>query len=824
MRVLILLIFFFSSLVIQAQFNLLGSVHDEMGQALPGSIVQIEGTFLGRSCDAKGNFLFPDMKAGSFVLKVTHLGFKDVVQEIDLNSNLNLEFQLSSIAIQAEAFTVIGFRANTEVPMAYLDISKEELQKRNLGVDVPALLDMSPSLYFTSDAGTGIGYTYMRLRGSDQSNINVMINGVPLNDSESQGVYWVDLPDLASSAENIQIQRGVGTSVNGAGGFGGSVNVQTQALAAESYGKISLSGGSFNTRRISVQAGSGLLNDHWSLDTRISRISSDGYIDRSAASLESYYLAAGYVNGKNTLRLIGFGGHEVTQQAWYGVPRARLENDTEGMLGFALDNGFSEANTELLLNSGRTYNYYTYDQEVDDYQQQHYQLHFSRKINRQFQASASLHYTRGLGFFEQFQDADNYYDDTSYSDYGLQDPFVGTDTLTTSDFVRRRWLDNHFYGFTSNLTWRKGKWNAVLGIAANQYEGGHYGEVIKANFLDQLETNPRYYDNDALKKELSAYLRSTYALSKEFSAYIDLQQRVISYDFLGVLNDGNLSDQQVEYSFFNPKFGLTYANDKGHRAFVSFARAHKEPNRDDLVISTVNSRPEAQRLDDVELGYSYRSTSLALEAVIYNMSYKDQLINTGEINDVGESIRTNVADSYRRGLELTANVKLCDRWSWKANATLSKNIIRNHQETVLAYDEFYNSSLELEEYGDAPISFSPSYMSYSEWTYSLVKKNGNQLDLSLCSKYVGEQHLDNTGNKNKVIDAFLVNDFRIDWNVSTENLKGLNLTFQIRNLMNEVYESNGWTYRYKYEGQEVSYDALFPQAGRNFLAGISLYL
>ena len=322
MRVFIFLILFFSSLALHAQFNLRGFVHDDAGEALPGSIVQIEGTFLGRSCDANGAFLFPNLKAGAYLIKVTHLGFTDVVQEIDLNSDQELAFQLSTRAVQAEAFTVIGYRAGTEVPMAYHDISKEELQKRNLGVDVPALLDMSPSLYFTSDAGTGIGYTYMRLRGSDQSNINVMINGVPLNDSESQGVYWVDLPDLASSAENIQIQRGVGTSVNGAGGFGGSVNVQTQALAAEPYGKISLSGGSFNTRRISVQAGSGLLNDHWSLDTRISRISSDGYIDRSAASLDSYYLAAGYVNGKNTLRLIGFGGHEVTQQAWYGVPRA----------------------------------------------------------------------------------------------------------------------------------------------------------------------------------------------------------------------------------------------------------------------------------------------------------------------------------------------------------------------------------------------------------------------------------------------------------------------------------------------------------------------
>jgi len=779
---------------------------------------------MARSTDAEGRFFFKSLSAGSYTLKAEYLGYADQSMEITQPIESELLFILQVEPIQAETFTVSAYRAAEDTPMAFQNIDAEELQKRNLGVDVPALLDISPSLFFTSDAGTGIGYTYLRIRGSDQSNVNVMINGVPLNDAESQGVFWVDLPDLASSTENIQIQRGVGTSVNGAGGFGGSINLQTKSLDADAYGRVALSGGSFNTQRISVQAGTGLLNEHWSLDARISEISSDGYIDRSGASLTSYYLSTGYVDAKNTIKVIGFGGHEVTHQAWFGVPRARLENDVEGMLGFAADNGFSDENTQLLLNADRKYNYYSYDDEVDDYQQQHYQLHYGRQWNKEVRSSVALHYTRGLGFFEQFQDASNNFDDTSYSFYGLQDPEIGNDTLSSSDFIRRRWLDNHFYGMTANLSWVKGKWNSVLGMAANRYEGGHYGEVISVDFMPDLKVDPRYYDNDALKSEFSTYLRSSYELSQGLTAYLDLQQRLIDYSFLGLLNDGSPANQQVNFSFFNPKAGISYADPKGHRAFISFARAHKEPNRDDMVISTLASRPRAQRLDDLEMGYSYHAKKFALDLVLYAMEYKDQLINTGEINDVGEAIRSNVQSSYRRGLEIVFNYRPMDRLCWKANMTLSQNIIKDHMELVRSFDAEYNSSMELETFGDSPISYSPDILAFSEWTYTIVRNKNKSLDLSLATKYVGEQQLDNTGNNNKVIDAFLVNDLSVFWTLNPGRLKALKITLQVRNMFNEQYASNGWTYRYNYAGSEVSYDALFPQAGRNFLAGISIDL
>ena len=820
MRCLLTIFAFYFLVNVSAQHILKGTVRDEAGLALPGSTVLIEGTFMGRITNEKGEFVFPPLPTGSYFIKVIHLGYKDQMRETDLGENQVMDFVMQVQAVQAEVFTVIGFRADEAVPMAYQNLSAEDLLKRNLGTDVPTLLDVTPSLYFTSDAGTGIGYTYLRLRGSDQSNINVMINGIPLNDAESQGVFWVDLPDLASSSENIQIQRGVGTSVNGAGGFGGSINVQTKALATEPYANVSLSGGSFNTRRISVQAGTGLLDDHWSLDTRLSRISSDGYIDRSSAELDSYYLAGGYVNGKNSIRVLGFGGHEVTQQAWYGVPRALIENDMEGTLAFAADNGFSQENTNLLLNGSRTYNYYTYDNEVDDYQQ----VHYAREFSKYLRASAALHYTHGQGFFEQYQDVANSYDDTDYAYYGLMYPVIGNDTLSSSDFIRRRWLDNDFYGFTSNISWNRGKLNSVFGVAANRYEGQHYGEVIKASFLEQVKVNQRYYDNDAVKSEISGYIRSTYDISSSLTAYVDLQQRSIDYRFLGLLFDGSEADQNVSYAFFNPKAGLSYSSGDGHRAFLSYARAHKEPNRDDLVISTANSRPQAQRLDDVELGYSYRAKDFAIELVAYSMDYKDQLINTGRINDVGESIRTNVSSSYRRGLEFIGNLNVSDRVKWKANATWSKNIIKDHTERIVNYDEFYNVNEVIEDLGDSPISFSPEFMAYSEWNVGILKRKDQGISISLATKYVGEQHLDNSGNRNRMLDSFLVNDVILNWDFKSKRLKGLHLTFQVRNILDEKYESNGWTYRYQYEGEEQSFDALFPQAGRNFLAGINLDL
>ena len=435
-----------------------------------------------------------------------------------------------------------------------------------------------------------------------------------------------------------------------------------------------------------------------------------------------------------------------------------------------------------------------------------------------------LHYTRGLGYFEQFQDSDNAYDDTEYEYYGLQNPVIGGDTLTSTDFIRRRWLDNHFYGFTSSLNQTRGRWEHSLGLAANVYEGGHYGEVIWARVLGDADIRKRYYENDALKKEMNAYLRSTYQFEKNLTGFMDVQQRFIDYGFAGLNTDAIITDREVTYSFFNPKIGLTYLDQAGHKAFISYARAHKEPNRDDHIASTSLAGPQAQRLDDIEMGYSLRRRNFALELVGYLMEYDNQLINTGQVNDVGEAIRTNVKDSYRRGVELIFKVLPHKNLTWNANLTWSTNRILDHEEQVLSFDADFNAERVIEELGTVDIAFSPSWIGHSEWIYTFLKKDDKRMDLSWSTKYVGEQQLDNTGNVDRILDAFLVNDLRMDIHFRPTNTKGISLNFQVRNILDEVYESNGWTYRYLYEGEEVSFDALFPQAGRNFLLGITVDL
>ncbi len=824
MRNLLAFVFTLSLFTLQAQFELTGTVRSDDGDVLPGAIVSIEGTLMARSTDSQGFFAFYNLKAGEYILLAQSLGHLKATLPLQLDQSSRVDIQLTSVAVLMDEFTVIGQKANELVPMAQSTLKKEDLKKRNLGVDIPALLDVTPSLYFTSDAGTGIGYTYLRLRGSDQSSVNVTINGVPLNDPESHGVFWVNMPDLTSSTEEIQIQRGVGTSVNGAGAFGGSINMKTSNFTQEAYGNVGLSGGSFGSRRLSVKAGTGLIDERWSVDTRLSSIASDGFIDRSSADLRSYFLSAGMASKKSTLKLITFGGNEVTQQAWFGVPRARVEIDVQGMLAFAADNGFSEANTQFLLDGNRTYNYYRYDNEVDDYSQTHYQAHYTRELRKDMHGSLSLHYTRGLGYFEQFQDSENVYDDTEYGYYGLQNPVFGGDTLISTDFIRRRWLDNHFYGFTSSLNQTRGRWEHSLGLAANVYQGGHYGEVIWAAVLGDADIRQRYYENDALKKEVNAYLRSTYQIRNDLSGFIDVQQRVIDYGFVGLNSDAVPTDREVAYSFFNPKVGLTYLDQDGHKAFISYARAHKEPNRDDHIASTSLSGPQAQRLDDIELGYSMRRRQFAFEVVGYLMEYDNQLINTGQVNDVGEGIRTNVKDSYRRGVELIFNVLTHKNLSWNGNLTWSTNKIMDHEEQVVSFDAEFNAERITEQFGTVDIAFSPSWMGHSEWMYTFFRKADRRMDLSWATKYVGEQHLDNTGNGRRVLDAFLVNDLRVDIHLIPAWTKGLSMNLQVRNILDEVYESNGWTYRYLYEGEEVSFDALFPQAGRNFMLGLNVDL
>ncbi len=825
-RFLILSGFLIGVLTLSSQYTISGTISTQESEPLEGAIVRLDGGYLHAVSNSQGYFELLDLTATSHQIQVSYVGYKDYTSDVQITSeSKNLDVLMESAVLSSPEIMVSAYRATQRDPMAYAELDKVELIKRNLGMDVPELLNTLPSVFFSSDAGNGIGYTYLRLRGNDQTNINVTINGVPLNDAESQGVFWVNLPDLTASTENIQVQRGVGTSTNGAGAFGGSINFLTQGVNKESFAKLDMGVGSFNTLRSSIGFGTGLLDEQWSLEGRLSQISSDGYIDRSQAKLQSYFLSGGLVRNKTSFNVLVFGGREETQQAWWGVPRARLENDEAGMIAFAADNGWSAANTQNLLDSDRRFNYYTYDQEVDDYGQDHVQLHVSHKLNSDWRLNASAHYTKGKGFFEQFQDTENAFDDTDFAYYGINDPIIGTDTLSSADFVRRRWLDNDFYGAIASAQYEQGKWKTIIGTGWNRYEGNHFGEVIWASVAGDSNIRDRYYENAATKEDRHVYVKTNYRFMKDWDAYVDLQSRAIDYRFTGPTTDGDLTDQTAEYQFFNPKAGLSYSPNEKHRVFTSYAIARKEPNRDDHVGSTVNSRPKAQRLADLEIGYSYRAQRWAVELVGYDMQYNDQLINTGQINDVGENIRTNVAKSYRRGGELILNVKLLSALSWSFNANYSKNIIKDHVEYVTDFIDF---GIVEQQLGDVRIAYSPEFISSSSFTVALFSDKSRsskpQLDLSLITKYVGEQFLDNTETAGRTIDAFMTNDIRLDLSLQPKRTKALRFTFLLRNVLDSEYASNGWTYRYLYDGAETSFDALFPQAGINFLTGFSLEL
>lgn len=823
-RLLILSFALITFFPLASQFAITGQVLDEKSDALPGAIVRILEGYQHTISDSDGRYSIGDIPPGSYEIAISFLGYAESIRKVTIVAeDLNIDTQLELKPIQGPEVIVRASRATHRDPMAYAELDKVELQKRNLGMDMPELLSTMPSVHFTSDAGNGIGYTYMRLRGSDQTSINVTINGVPVNDAESQGVFWVNLPDLTASTDNVQVQRGVGTSTNGVGAFGGSVNVLTQRVANAAYAKVNIGAGSFNTQKYSLGFGTGLLDQHWIVEGRLSRISSDGYIDRSSAELRSYFLSGAYQAKKTSVSLLLFGGDELTQQAWWGVPRARLENDSEGMLAFAADNGWSTANTQNLLNSDRGFNYYTYDNEVDDYGQDHAQLHVSHALDRNWRINASVHYTKGKGFFEQFQDTENAYDDTDLSYYGVEAPVIGQDTISTADIVRRRWLDNDFYGAIVSAQYTKGKWQTVLGAGWNRYKGQHFGEVIWASIAGASNIRDRYYDNSAIKEDMNAYVKTNWRFLPKCDAYLDLQSRIIDYRFEGPSSDGLVTNQSVDYQFFNPKVGLSYSPIERHRAFVSYAVANKEPNRDDHIISTLESRPEAQRLSDLELGYSYRSQKLAVEVVVYNMQYNDQLINTGEINDVGENERTNVPSSYRRGVEFMLNARPLPLLAWSLNTTYSQNVIEDHVEFVTDYLDY---GLVEQRLGDVSIAYSPQIIGSSQFTYTLIRQKtkgkGAKLDLSLISKYVSEQYLDNTETKGRTIDAYLTHDLRLDLLLHPKSLQSLRLNLLVRNLLDLEYVSNGWTYRYLYDGVESSFDALFPQAGINIMTGLSL--
>ncbi len=806
-------------LQVRAQ-SITGKVTDaSTNENLPAAAVTIYPGPRGAVTDGNGRYALLLPKPGNYTVEVSFIGYEPQTKEVYVSeTGVELNFQLTETTSLLEPVNISAVRAGEDAPIAKTNLSKEEIEKRNEGRDVPFILKDMPSTVVNSDAGTGIGYTGIRIRGSDITRINVTVNGIPLNDPESHGVFWVNTPDLASSTNSMQVQRGVGTSTNGAGAFGASINLKTSGLQTKPFAVAEFTGGSFNTLKTNLKVGSGLLNDHWVVEGRFSKINSDGFIDRASADLQSYYLSGSYYSEKTSVQLIHFGGGEETYQSWWGVPEAKLNGNDSLLQYHILINGYDSQDSANLVNSGnRTYNYYTYENEVDNYKQDHYQLHLSHRFTDKLTANVALHYTYGRGYFEQYRKNDD------LADYGLSPIILGSDTLTSTDLIRRRWLDNDFYGTTYSLEYNTKGFNATLGGAYNYYEGDHFGEIIWARYASESEIRDRYYDNTTKKNDFNVFLKLNKTFNK-LGIFADLQYRVVSYNALGIDNDGRTIDINRDFEFFNPKGGVNYQLNKNQRVFASVGVAQREPVRSDFLDAIAGEEPKSEKLIDYEAGYELRSATTFVSANFFYMDYHDQLVLTGQVNDVGAAIRTNVDKSYRTGLELVGNYKVTKWFQAGANAALSRNIINNFTDYVVDYD---NGGHQTTDYDRRDISFSPNFIGGIELGFLPVKG----FTATINSKYVSRQFLDNTGSSNlfdftsndngKALDAYTITDLRMDYILPVKFADQVKVNLLVANLFNEEYEPNGYTYSYIF-GEKITENFYFPMAGINFLAGIQI--
>ena len=681
---------------------------------------------------------------------------------------------------------VQSVRVKYSSPISHSNISKSEMSSRNLGQDLPVLLNFLPSVVTTSDAGAGIGYTGIRIRGVSPQSTNITINGIPFNDPESHGTFWVNLPDFTSSIESLQVQRGVGTSTNGSGAFGASINILTDAISKNPYAQISNSIGSYNTLKHTVKFSTGQLNDSFELSGRLSKIDSDGYIDRAYSDLKSYFIQGTYNKGNTLIKALTFGGHEKTYQSWDGV-----------------------SNDQLLEN--RRQNPLTYENEIDNYKQDHYQLHWNQKLNEKWSTNLGLNYTYGRGYFEQYREAD------SVDTYG---GIVDSDTdqngnLTgTTDLIRRRWLDNNFYVLNASTNYNSSKLNLMFNTSYSTYSGDHFGEVIWArNFSKSSSIRDRYYDGNGKKTDFSLFAKGSLILNNAFEFYADFQLRNINYKTTGYTSDlvNMLLDES--YSFFNPKFGLSYKLSPQSMVYGSYSRANREPNRSDFE-SNENIKPE--QLNDFEIGWRFRKDGLRLNINTYYMLYNEQLVLTGELDDVGSPIRTNSGSSYRMGIEAEARIKLSEFFLMNTNVTLSSN---KNKQTLSKFDG------KIVDFGKTNISFSPDFIASN----TIVFSPKDNLDISFLSKYVGKQYMGNIDADNSILDSYFVNDLNLNYKINpNKTFKEIIISGLINNILDKEYVSNGYYYTYddtwSVPGQTKTMDGAgyYPQATRNFLIGITL--
>ena len=711
-----------------------------------------------------------------FLLLITFYSFS---QEQTIDTIQGKKQNLDEVVVEA-------IRVKYSSPISHSNISKAELESRNLGQDLPVLLNFLPSIVTTSDAGAGIGYTGIRIRGVSAQSTNITINGIPFNDTESLGTYWVNLPDFTSSVESLQVQRGVGTSTNGSGAFGASINIVTDAVSENPYAEISNSVGSYNTFKNTVKFSTGKINDSFELSGRLSKIDSDGYIDRAYSDLKSYFLQGSYIQGNTFIKALAFGGHEKTYQSWYGVTKDQISEN-------------------------RRQNPYTYENEIDNYKQDHYQFHWNEKINQKWSTNLGLNYTYGRGYFEQYREDDSV---ETYGDIVSSDIDKNGIELGTTDLIRRRWLDNNFYVVNASAKYESKKLNLTFSSSFSNYSGDHFGEIIWARqFGENSKIRDRYYQGNGKKTDFSIFTKASYSINESMELYGDLQLRNIKYKTSGLTSDLVNMILDESFSFFNPKFGFSYTFNPNEMFYFSYSRANREPSRSDY---ESNPNIKAEQLNDFELGWRYRKDGIKLNLNSYYMLYNEQLVLTGALDDVGTPIRANSGSSYRFGLEADAKIRLSNFFTINSNFTVSTN---KNKQILSSFDG------NIFDFGKTNISFSPSFIASN----SIIYTPKDNLSIRLLSKYVGMQYMGNTDAINSQLESYFVNDFNISYKINPKRIfKSIVISGLVNNVFDVEYISNGYYYTYddtwSIPGQIKTLDGAgyYPQATRNFLMGLTL--
>ena len=782
-------------------FAIRGKITDTSGRPLAGATVTIADSPVGVQTNPDGTYAVKRLKGGDYTLSVSFIGFETIVRKVHLSGDLTIDMSLPEKVFQTGDVLVSATRAGEHSPLAFSEVSKVQLERQNTGYDMPYILSLTPSFVETSEAGNGIGYTSMRIRGTDANRINVTIDGIPLNDAESQQVFWVDLPDLASSVENIQVQRGAGTSSNGSGAFGATISIETLNPESEPFAQISTSAGSFNSIRNTVSAGSGMLGGKFGLTMRYSELKSDGYIERTGSNHRAENITGVFRSGNAMLKANILIGEEHTGIGWWGVPKEML----------SVNRRYNPAG-EYTDSAG---NVRYYGNESDNYRQDHFQLAYSQKLGDYISFHTAVHYTKGKGYYEE------YAGDQNYHDYGLNYVHAGDSVLTSTDLIRRKWLSNDFYGLIYSLKYQRERLSVTAGGGVNRYIGDHFGDIIWMQYAGNTEKDYRWYFNDARKDEESIYAKLNYSLSEKLTAFGDLQYRHICYKMKGIDDDLKDLGQSHSFGFFNPKAGIFYSMTSSQDIYMSFSVANREPSREDFkeAVGDPSSAPKPETLYDLEMGYKLRRHNASLGVNLYGMFYRDQLVPTGQLSDVGYSIMTNVPDSYRTGIEIIAGIRPAAFIDWNLNLTLSRSRIRDFTEYYTDYNTVDGSSQYLSRnLGETDIAYSPGVISSSDAGFRLYRG----IELHLISKYVGRQYVDNTMSRDRMVDPYFINNVRLDWEPAVKNIKSVRFQVLVNNIFNNLYISNGYGGNWYEDGIEKSWSYYFPQAGTNFMLRLGL--